>query len=157
MLHAFCADQGCPDGLYPLDTLTLDQAGNIYGTAEMGGTYQSGVVFELSPGTGGSWSESILHDFNGTDGDAPYAGVIFDQSGNLYGTTFEGGGGGGGVVYELTPNSNGGWNSVVLHNFFDNPGAIVWSGVVMDSAGNLYGTTYGDSNNTFGSVYEITP
>lgn len=157
VLHAFCGKKSCPDGAYPLDTLTLDAAGNIYGTAEQGGKYQGGVVFQLSPGVGGSWSEEILHDFNGTDGNAPYAGVIFDRSGNLYGTTFEGGGGGGGVVYALTPNSNGGWNSVVLHNFFDNPGAIVWAGVVMDPAGNLYGTTYGDSNSTFGSVYEITP
>jgi uncharacterized repeat protein (TIGR03803 family) len=157
VLHAFCADEGCPDGAYAFDTLTLDTAGNIYGTTAMGGKDQDGVVFKLSPGSGGTWSESILHEFNKTDGDAPYAGVIFDSSGNLYGTTFEGGGGGGGVVYKLTPNPTGLWNAFTLHNFFDNPGAIVWSGVVLDSAGNLYGTTYGDSNKTFGSVYKITP
>ena len=62
-----------------------------------------------------------------------------------------------GVAYALTPNSNGGWDDITLHNFDDNPGATLWSGLVIDSQGNLYGTTYGDSNNTFGSVYEITP
>jgi uncharacterized repeat protein (TIGR03803 family) len=157
VLHAFCADKGCPDGMYPLDTLILDQAGNIYGTAELGGKNQDGVVFELSPGSDATWTETILHEFKGTDGDAPYAGVIFDKSGNLYGTTFEGGSGGGGVAYELIPNSSGGWGEVTLHNFDDHPGAIIWSGLVIDSQGNLYGTTYGDSNGTFGSAYKITP
>jgi uncharacterized repeat protein (TIGR03803 family) len=159
VLHAFCAEKDCPDGLYPLDnsSLIFDQAGNLYGTTEMGGKNQAGTVFELSPGSNGTWTEKILHSFKGTDGDDPYAGVIFDKSGNLYGTTFEGGSGGGGVAYALAPNSNGGWDDVILHNFDDNPGAIVWSALVIDSQGNLYGTTYGDSNNTFGSVYEITP
>lgn len=157
VLYSFCAKDDCRDGAYPLDSLIFDEAGNLYGTAEQGGTVGGGTVFELSPGSNGSWTEKVLHSFNGTDGDAPYAGLIFDKAGNLYGTTFEGGSGGGGVVYALTPNSNGGWDDVNLHNFYDNPGAIVWSGVVLDSAGNLYGTTYGDSNSTFGSVYEVTP
>jgi uncharacterized repeat protein (TIGR03803 family) len=157
VIHTFCTISNCPDGANPLDSLIFDQAGNLYGTAEQGGTVGGGIVFELSPGSGGSWTGKVLHNFRGTDGDAPYANLIFDSTGNLFGTTFEGGAGGGGVVYELSPNSKGGWNEITLHNFYDNPGAILWSGVIMDSAGNLYGTTYGDSNNTFGSVYKITP
>jgi len=157
VLHSFCNLSKCLDGDNPLDSLVFDQSGNLYGTAELGGEVGGGIVFELSPNSNGTWQGKILHSFAGKDGDAPYANLIFDQAGNLYGTTFEGGPGGGGVVFELKPNGHGGWDDYVLHNFYDNPGAIVFAGVIMDPAGNLYGVTYGDSNNTFGSVFEIMP
>jgi uncharacterized repeat protein (TIGR03803 family) len=82
---------------------------------------------------------------------------MFDHGGNLYGTTFGGGAGGAGVVFKLMPNSNGGWHETVLHAFHDRPSATPYAGVIFDGAGNLYGTTLGDSNTTFGSVFEITP
>jgi uncharacterized repeat protein (TIGR03803 family) len=157
VLYSFCSLSGCDDGIFPLDSLVFDQAGNLYGTAELGGTDNDGLVFELSPSSVGAWTGKVLHTFKGTDGGAPYANLIFDTAGNLYGTTFEGGSGGGGVVFALKPKSSGAWEYIILHNFFDNPGAILFAPVVMDSAGNLYGTSYGDSNNTFGSVYEISP
>src|ERR1035438_2205675 len=81
------------DGAYPQAGLISDAAGNRYGTTVQGGTYNSGTVFELTPAAGGGWTEKVLHNFNynGTDGNYPYAGLIFDAVGNLYGTT--GGGG----------------------------------------------------------------
>jgi uncharacterized repeat protein (TIGR03803 family) len=107
------------DGDFPGGGLTFDVAGNLYGTAE-GGTKGAGTVFKLTPGSGGKWTESILHNFAGypSDGSGPAANVIFDAQGNLYGTTTVGGTGGGGggscsicpglegfggTVFEITP------------------------------------------------------
>jgi uncharacterized repeat protein (TIGR03803 family) len=155
VLHRFCDFCG---GMNPFGGVVFDQVGNLYGTTVSGGKGHEGVVFQLTPNSGGSWNESVLHNFTGgNDGAAPEAGVIFDQAGNLYGTTLEGGRGNSGVVFKLAPNSEGGWSETVLHAFRDNPAALPYAGVIFDSAGNLYGTTYGDSNNTFGSVFEITP
>jgi uncharacterized repeat protein (TIGR03803 family) len=88
-----------------LDGLIFDQGGNLYGTAE-GGTAGDGVVFQLAPNSDGSWKEKVLHNFTGVDGAGPYASLIFDQAGNLYGTTLEGGLGRSGVVFKLF----GRWN-----------------------------------------------
>jgi hypothetical protein len=104
----------------------------------------------------------VLHQFKGGSA-GPWAGVIFDQAGNLYGTTNDGGdlsvcgGQGCGVVFELAPNSNSGWHERVLHAFLDHPGAVPFAGLIFDQAGNLYGTTIGDGTTTYGSVFEITP
>lgn len=160
VLHTF---QG-KDGESPTCTLVFDAAGNLYGTAFAGGDlslcsgYGCGVVFELTPNAGGGWTEHVLHKFTGgKDGGVPFAGVIFDAAGNLYGTTTKGGAHNYGVVFKLTPNSNGGWHETVLHAFDNTPGAYPWAGVILDAAGNLYGTTQGDGTKTFGSVFEITP
>ncbi len=80
------------DGAYPGAGVTFDAAGNLYGTTQYGGTYNScsggcGTVFELTPTAGGGWTEQVLLNFNGTGGANPYAGLIFDGAGNLYGTT----------------------------------------------------------------------
>jgi hypothetical protein len=78
----------------------------LYGTAQLGGLYGGGTLFELSQAGGGAWAETTVHAFdnNGTDGYGPSSGVIFDAAGNLYGTTGAGGnaGGSGGTVYEIT-------------------------------------------------------
>jgi uncharacterized repeat protein (TIGR03803 family) len=148
----------------PQSGLTLDAAGNLYGTRSTGGANGFGMVFELSPAGGGSWTLKSLHNFTGTDGDYPESNVVFDSAGNLYGTTFFGGGYGN--VYELSPTAGGNWVERVLHTFrvnghdAHNPDA----GVVLDSAGNLYGTTreggtnFGKACQTgCGAVYEISP
>ncbi|MGA7219429.1 MAG: choice-of-anchor tandem repeat GloVer-containing protein [Candidatus Sulfotelmatobacter sp.] len=98
-LHTFT---GAGDGGEPFGGLSIDKAGNLYGTTIYGGTYEYGTVYRLAPGKGGRWSETVLHSFsNGNDGSYPY-GVILDSSGNLYGTAIEGGANGYGVAYELT-------------------------------------------------------
>ena len=150
--------------------LIFDQAGNLYGTAGGGGSYGDGTVFELSPGGNGQWTVTVLHSFddNGSDGSQPLAPVVFDKSGNLYGTTSLGGifgGFGWGTVFELSPGANGQWTETVLHSFNDNglDGAAPYAGVVLDAAGNLYGATVSGGNATAcgdegcGTIYELTP
>jgi uncharacterized repeat protein (TIGR03803 family) len=106
VLHSFGS---ATDGALPYGSLIFDASGNLYGTTAGGGTgscsgYGCGTVFELSPNSDGSWSETVLHNFkNEGDGYSPYAGLIFDASGNLYGTTQEGGFHGLGTVFKITP------------------------------------------------------
>jgi len=91
-------------GYSPLSQQVFDLAGNLYGIADGGaGQCACGVVYKLTPGAGGKWNYSIVYTFTGYDGAYPSGGLILDEKGNLYGTTFAGGSGGGGVVYEITP------------------------------------------------------
>jgi uncharacterized repeat protein (TIGR03803 family) len=92
VLHNFCSAKNCNDGVLPQYGLTWDPAGNLYGVTTQGGVYKAGVAFELER-TGGAWKEHVLHNFRASrsDGYAPYAGLVFDSSGNLYGTTEQGG------------------------------------------------------------------
>jgi uncharacterized repeat protein (TIGR03803 family) len=166
MLHSF---SGTTDGSQPYAGLTFDAAGNLYGTTLGGGAYLGGTVFELTPQTSGQWSGKVLHSFgqvnaNGVNTYAPYGGVVFDQKGNLYGTTYYGGGNGGGVVYELTPSTGGAWKETAIHNFGGTGGSQPLAGVVIDTAGNVYGTTLNGGNEHTscsttgcGVVYELTP
>jgi uncharacterized repeat protein (TIGR03803 family) len=151
-------------GSEPQAGLIFDPAGNLYGTTLQGGSRTKvcdsgcGVVFKLAPNADGSWTETVLHKFTGgKDGASPRGSLIFDKAGNLYGTASGGGAAGYGVVFKLTPNSKGGWNETVPHHFLLNPGAFPSAGLILDAAGNLYGTTQGDGTTTFGSVFEITP
>ena len=151
-----------PDGATPLTgNLVFDSAGNLYGTTNDGGTYYGhGTVFELTPNGGGGWTDDVLHNFaNGSDGNSPYAGVIFDTHGNLYGTNIYGGTNSWGTVYELSPNGSGGWTEVILHDFNNNGTDGIYSlgSLIFDSAGNLYGTTLEGGANGAGIVYELSP
>jgi uncharacterized repeat protein (TIGR03803 family) len=148
---------GAWDGGDPLSSLVMDASGNLYGTTFVGGAHGAGEVFELSPNTSGGWTESVLYTFtSGADGANPYyADVIFDEAGNLYGTTVEGGAHNLGVVFELTPTGNG-WSESVLYSFAGgNDGANPYSGLLFDPAGNLYGTTYGGGANSDGTVFQL--
>jgi uncharacterized repeat protein (TIGR03803 family) len=149
-------------GGYPEAGLIFDQVGNLYGTTFYGGAADGGAVFELIPNSDGSWKQKVLHYFNHfPQGSAPNSGVVFDQAGDLYGTVRFGGNkgcyAGCGVVFKLVQSPKGGWSETVLHRFFDHPGADPVAGVILDAAGNLYGTTAGDGTTTFGSVFEISP
>jgi uncharacterized repeat protein (TIGR03803 family) len=154
------------DGSNPFAGLTFDQTGNLYCTTENGGKcsgFVCGVAFELIANTNGSWTENILRRFNGgPGGGVPTGSLIFDATGNLYGTTTQGGNFtycniGCGVVFKLTPNSEGGWNETVLYRLADHPGINPVAGLTFDAAGNIYGTTVGNDGPNFGSVFEITP
>jgi uncharacterized repeat protein (TIGR03803 family) len=151
VLHGF--GQGS-DGISPSGGLVFDTAGNLYGTTPRGGAAQIGSVFELTPAQGG-WTETILYDFpNGGDGYQPLTGLVIDAHGNLYGTTGLGGSGGGGTVFQLTP-SGGHWVYSVLYSFHGRLGPVGGS-LIMDSAGNLYGTTSGDGASGFGMVFKLS-
>jgi uncharacterized repeat protein (TIGR03803 family) len=156
-------------GDQPAAGLIFDKAGNLYGTTSGGGAHFAGTVFELAPGSNGQWTEKVLYNFanSSSDGASPYAGLIFDAAGNLYGTTEGGGIGSGcppfglcGTIFELTPGSNGQWTEQVLHTF-DSSGKDGWSpqaGLIFDKAGNLYGTTrQGGVTVKGGTVFRLTP
>lgn len=148
------------DGNFPQGTLVFDEAGNLYGTTESGtGSSAGGTVFELSPGAGG-WTENIIFQFDvGGDsetGNSPQAGVVFDANGNLYGTTGYGGPYFMGNVFELTP-SGGVWTETVLHTFSKGDGNTPDAGVIVDGAGNLYGTTFMGGKADVGIVYKLSP
>jgi uncharacterized repeat protein (TIGR03803 family) len=148
---------GGSDGSSPEGPLVSDSSGNLYGTTLNGGNYSAGAVFELSPQAGGGWSETVLHSFaGGSDGTNPWAGVIFDAAGNLYGTTYGGGTYNFGTVFELSPQTGGGWTETVVHNFKAGDGQQPTGGLVLDSAGNLYGTTQQGGSFGEGVVFELS-
>jgi uncharacterized repeat protein (TIGR03803 family) len=165
VLYAF---QGGNDGAGPIGDLIFDSSGNLYGTTGTGGgtDCNCGTVFELSPNGSGGWTETILHSFQGgSDGSGPSAGLIFDQAGNLYGTTFEGGGVNHlGTVFELSPSGNGGWTETILYRFEGVDGGPEGpQGVTFDQKGNLYGTAQGGQSDcgpfdsACGTVFELSP
>jgi uncharacterized repeat protein (TIGR03803 family) len=151
---------GGDDGANPqYGDLVFDQAGNVYGTTVNGGSNNVGTVYELTP-SGGSWVESVIHafNFNGNDGNRPFSGVILDKAGNLYGTTSSGGPNGFGTVFQLTP-SGSGWTENILYSFqAQADGMAPEGGLILDAAGNLYGTTAtGGFGGGGGTVFELTP
>ena len=109
-----------------------------------GGAYNYGTVFELTPATGGGWTEKMLHNFaNGTDGYHPHGGLIFDAAGNLYGTTSVGGAYSYGTVFELTPQrAEAGRRRCCITSTSARTGPIPRPALIFDAAGNLYGTTF---------------
>jgi uncharacterized repeat protein (TIGR03803 family) len=164
------------DGEGPQSQLVVDAAGNLYGSTISGGNtggycnnLSCGVIYELSPGPDGTWTERVAHSFVGTDGAWPRGTMVFDAAGNLYGITTYGGnlsycsGGGCGTVFELAPTGTG-WVYDVLYSFTGkSDGSYPWyAGVIFDSAGNLYGTTAGGGRDSqcsggCGVVYELSP
>jgi uncharacterized repeat protein (TIGR03803 family) len=161
ILYSFGA---LPDGANPRGTLTRDHNGNLYGSTQVGGTFGCGTVFELSPPAtaGGAWTESVLYSFdciNNSDGAGPLAGVVFDNLGNLYGTTEGGGVHGLGAVFKLTPPSTAGgaWTETLLHSFQgSHDGDEPFYGLTFAGHGTFYGfTSYGGSSGK-GTFYQIT-
>lgn len=156
ILYSFIAGA---DGYNPVGGLVSDGAGNLYGTSNNGGDYTYGTLFELSPQAGGGWTEKVLHSFNWhTDGAFPAGTLIFDAAGNLYGTTSLGGAHDAGSVFEFSPKAGGLWTETILHQFGNGKdGAEPLAGLTFDAAGNLYGTTNGGGNASFGTVFELSP
>jgi hypothetical protein len=148
------------DGAYPSGTLTLDAQGNLYGANAPGfGSGGAGVIYELSPSPTTPWPLTVVHGFgNNGDGEAPNGGLVFDSAGNLYGTTSQGVSGYG-IVFELSPSGDS-WTENILLTFDGAArGGIPVSGVILDSAGNLYGTTSvggPPEQQRFGLVYKLS-
>jgi uncharacterized repeat protein (TIGR03803 family) len=153
VLHDLADD--ATDGGYPV-AVVFDHEGNLFGTAVQGGSFGRGVAFELSPSSGGNWTETILHNFadDNSDGGAPLAGVVI-HGGHLYGTTQSGGTYFLGTVYQLSRTKTG-WNEKVLHNFSGSDGLGPKCTVVFDKLGRLYGTTYSGGTDGYGTVFKLT-
>jgi uncharacterized repeat protein (TIGR03803 family) len=154
-----------PNG--PNSRLTFDSSGNLYGTTSQlnyGPPSAFGEIFKLTPGAGGQWTETTIHSFrSGSDGSSPHGALVFDPSGNLYGTTSIGGLGCNGslcgTVYKLAPQSDGTWKEATLHQFESaEDGSQPQQGLLLDGSGNLYGTTsFGGSRHGYGTVFKIVP
>jgi len=146
---------GGNDGGVPVGSLTMDSAGNLYGSTTQGGTGVVGTVFELSP-NGKAWSESVLYNFTGNnDGGEPMGNVLIGKDGNLYGTTAGYGQFNYGVVYKLTAQGGGNWGFSVLPAFAGgSDGEVPRDGLIQDANGTLYGATAGFSN-SYGNVFQM--
>jgi len=160
VLHRFSG----PDGGNSFTGLIRDATGNFYGTTIAGGSAGLGVVFKLSLISTG-WKETVLHDFKGgTDGASPFiqsATLAMDASGNLYGSTYEGGTANAGTVFKLSPptKTSTTWSEKILYTFQGGTdGSEPFTGVILDKSGNVYGTTTfgGTGGNNGGIVFELT-
>jgi uncharacterized repeat protein (TIGR03803 family) len=171
-LYNFCPNIPCIDGEAP-NAVIWDAAGNLYGTTQLGGkgiTGDWGTVFELRHTANDGWKHRLLHSFQAFpgDGEVPYAGLVRDSSGSLYGTTSTGGkytcyNAGCGTVFKLARDSQGHWKETILHSFRqDKNGEGPGGGVVFDKAGNLYGVTadggiFGACAVGCGVVFKLSP
>jgi uncharacterized repeat protein (TIGR03803 family) len=162
VLHAF---KGGWDGGAPMGGVIFDSMGTLYGTTAQGGVPgdQYGVVFKLQPQSNGTWQETLLHVFWNNPAAHPMSGLVFDGSGNLYGTTTLGANfgtcsSGCGTLFTLTPNANGRFGFKVLHLFGRGSDGSNPSGdLILDSNGNLWGTTQSGGSSQAGTVFEIVP
>jgi uncharacterized repeat protein (TIGR03803 family) len=162
VLHAFCPEQKCKDGLYPYAGLIVDKKGNLYGTTLQGGKaactleYEGcGTVFKITP----AGHEKVLYSF-GDDGGLPTDSLVLDKVGNLFGTTSTSRCCDWGTVFKLAPDGT----LITLHTFQGgSDGAAPLAGPIMDRAGNIYGTTAGGGYNNCssgigcGTVFKIAP
>ncbi|MEI9933165.1 MAG: choice-of-anchor tandem repeat GloVer-containing protein [Rhizomicrobium sp.] len=174
VLHSFCSQSNCTDGAGPEGELVMDASGNLLGTTVAGGSTMAGVIFKLVP-NGASSTETVLYNFcsrttNCLDGASPNSSLVLDASGNIFGVTPYGGGNNGGdsfegsgTLFELTPSQYR-----VLHKFcakqFCDDGQFPLAGVILDGAGNLYGTTrsggkggVGGEGHYGGTVFQFSP
>jgi uncharacterized repeat protein (TIGR03803 family) len=149
------------DGGVPEAGLIADTAGDLFGTTATGGTAGEGTIFEVAKTgktpTGYANTPDILANFQLNDGHMPEAGLITDAAGDLFGTTFTGGADGDGTIFELVKNGTGGYARFVttLVNFDGNNGSGPLSGLIMDAAGDLFGTTFGGGSNDAGTLFEV--
>jgi uncharacterized repeat protein (TIGR03803 family) len=143
--------QGGADGQWPVGGLVGDANGNFYGTTQAGGTTNLGTVYSIDAlGT-----HTVIYNFQGVDGALPSSALVLTPAGDLYGTTYSGGVNNLGTVFKLTPSSSQ-WQETVVYSFQGNPdGGLPVAGLLLDSAGNFYGTTGFGGKHNKGTVFEI--
>jgi len=156
VLYSFCSVQNCVDGSFPEAGLIQDSSGNLFGTTGQGGANGQGAVFKLTR----NGKEVVLHSFGSVgsgDGRWPFAGLIRDGAGNLYGTTFLGGANDRGTVFKVDRTGK----EIVLHSFCGDPDCVdgnqpAFASLLRDRAGNLYGVA-GLGAHQSGVVFKLTP
>lgn len=156
VLHSFT---GGADGDVPFAGVIVGKAGNLYGTTTGGGSGNRGVVFELKHKSNGEWQEQVLHSFkdNGHDGISPSTALIFDNTGNIYGTTSQGGVYGNGTAFELMRNFDGTWIETVIQTFIGPSRGSQPNALVLGNDGHLYGTTYAGGPYNAGLAFQLSP
>ena len=147
----------------PQADMLIDSAGNLFGATLNGGPNGGGVIFELSPQTGGGFSFSLPYAFSGSDGSSPMQSLVMDAFGNIFGTTQYGGANGDGTVFKLTPNF-GSWTFDSLYSFASTHDGTFGRDVILDRHGDLFGSTESGGNRNqcrgafgCGIVYTLTP
>ena len=138
------------DGQNPQGSVTLDAAGNIFGTTTIGGAYNYGTVYEIDKLTN---TETVLHSFNNADGASPAGGLLLDAAGNLFGIAELGGTTGNGAVFKIAAGTH---TETVLYNFDGTTGTLPVDGLAVDASGNLYGTTIFGGAYGNGTVFKLT-
>jgi uncharacterized repeat protein (TIGR03803 family) len=160
LLHSFT---GGKDGGRPAayTGLALDNLGRLFGATVAGGLNECGtgcgVVYMLAPTEKGPWKETVLHRFQEDKESHPNGDLVFDPVGNLYGTTQNNSFYDYGSVFRLSPRPDGGVGYTVVFHFNGTNGLQPFAGPIFDSAGNLYGTTFGGGSQQGGLVYELSP
>jgi uncharacterized repeat protein (TIGR03803 family) len=156
-LYAF---RGQPDAGFPYGGVTFDAAGSLYGTTYYDGAYNLGSVYELTPEGAGTWTEKVLYSFQGgNDGSGSIANVLFDATGNMYGTTSQGGASCScGVIFKLSPDGHGNWSESISYRFQGPPdGAFAYNGMVVGLGGAFYGSTVHGGPTDDGTIYKFQP
>lgn len=155
---------GTPNGGFAEAGLVLNSTtSTLYGTTANGGTYGWGMVYQLVPATGGTWTQKMIYSFNPVglpgDGANPQSNLVLGSSGVLYGTTAFGGTSDDGTVFSLSPAAGGVWTEKILHNFTAGAdGAEPEAGLFLSAqTGVLYGTTYNGGTSGYGTVFQMTP
>jgi uncharacterized repeat protein (TIGR03803 family) len=158
IIHSFTG--GADGAVGALGRMVLDKAGNLYGVSELGGASNAGTVFQLAPGSNGTWTMKTIYSFKGQpDAGFPYGGLVLDASGNLYGVTYYGGANGLGAAY-LLHNAAGTWKEKVLYSFAGGgDGNSSTATLIFDASGNLYGTSSagGSHSCACGTVFQLAP
>jgi uncharacterized repeat protein (TIGR03803 family) len=157
ILYDFCSLSNCADGVAPSSALSMDASGNFYGVTQLGGTFNEGTLYQLSP----DGTVTVLHTFGSVanDGIYPFGNLFMDSEGNLYGGTAEGGANNGGILFKVTPEGA----ETILYNFCSmggsecTDGSVPVGGFVRDSHGNFYGTTEQGGAHKLGTVFRLTP
>jgi len=148
---------GAGDVTLPTSNLVSDAKGNLYGLAPLGGAFGFGGIFELSPGSNGTWTEKVIYSFGGGSDSVSFNSALAnDSAGNLYGYLTETVSNSYGSIFEIQPNANGTWTETIVHTFSGgNDGSAPYEGrLSVDSAGNVYGEAY-NGGRDFGIVFEL--